>query len=89
MKVVCSKCNISGSLKAIQKVNKLQPNFLNGEIDHNVIIISKYKEYGISWKHCFLDVVLGLAYVVAKHGNDIRKIIGVSYENTSTESSLG
>ena len=38
---------------------------------------------------CFKDDVLGLAYVVAKHGNSIQKITGVSYGNSLTEAALG
>ena len=35
MKFVCSKCDISGSLRNIQKEYKIQPDFLKGEIVHS------------------------------------------------------
>ena len=51
MKFVCSKCHISGSLRDIEKEYKTQPNFMKGEIDHDVINISNYKDYGAHGKH--------------------------------------
>ena len=88
MKFVCSKCHISGSLKDLQKVYKIQPNSMKGEIDHNVINFSNFKDFENSWKPYLIDDVLGLAYVVAKHRNHIQKITCVSYKNSSTEASL-
>ena len=44
MKFVCSKCHITGSLKEKQREHKIQPNLMKEEIDHNVFIISKYKD---------------------------------------------
>ena len=36
-----------------------------------------------------VDDPLGLAYIVAKHGNSIKKITGVSNKNSLTEAALG
>ena len=88
MKFVCSKVHISGSLKKIQKEYKIQPQLIKGEIDHNLITSSDYKEHEKLRKPYLIDDVLGLAAVVAKHGNKIKKITGVSFENSLTESSL-
>ena len=46
MKFVCSKCHIAGSSRDIQKEYSIQPNLMKGEIDHDVNIISNYKNYG-------------------------------------------
>ena len=90
MKIVCSKCHISRSLKEKQKEYKIQPNLMRGEIDHDVINISNYKDYENSWEHYLIDDVVGLAFVVAKHGNHIQKITCVSsYKNSLTQVSLG
>ena len=45
MKFVCSKVHISGSLKKIQKEYTIQPQLIRGEIDHNLITLSNYKEH--------------------------------------------
>ena len=88
MKFVCSKVHISGSLKQIQKEYNIQRQLIKGEIDHNLITLSNYKEHEKLWKPYLIDDVLGLAAVVAKHGNKIQKITGVSFKNSLTESSL-
>ena len=63
---------------------------MKGEIDHDVINIIIYKDYENSWEHYLIDVVVGLAFVVAKHGNHIQKITCVSsYKNSLTQVSLG
>ena len=88
-KFVFSKCHISDSLKSIQKEYNIQPDLMKGEIDHDLISISKYKDYENLWRPYLIDNVLGLAYVAAKHGNRIQKITGVSYKNSLTEAALG
>ena len=45
MNFVCPKCHISGSLKIIQKEYNIQPDLMNGEINHDLIIIGIYKDY--------------------------------------------
>ena len=40
------------------------------------------------WKTNLTDNVIGLAAVIAKHGNKFRKITGVSFKNSLIESSL-
>ena len=88
MNFVCSKVYISGSLKKIQKEYNIQPQLIKGEIDHNPITLSNYKEHEKLWKPNLIDDVLGLAAVVAKHGNKFQKITGVSFKNSLTQSSL-
>ena len=88
MKFVCSKVHISGSLKKIQKEYNVQPQLIKGEIDHNLKTSSNYKEHEKLWKPYLIDDVLGLTAVLAKHGNKIQKITGVSFKNSLTESSL-
>ena len=56
--------------------------------DHNKITSSNYKEHDKLWKPYLVDDVLGLAAVVAKHGNKIQKVTGVSFKSSITESSL-
>ena len=73
MKFVCSKVHISGSLKKIQKEYNIQPQIIKGEIDHNLITLSNYKEHENIWKPYLIDDISGLAAVVAKHGNKIQK----------------
>ena len=80
--------HIPGSLKNIQKEYNIQPQLIKGEIDHNLITLSNYKEHENIWKPYLIDDVLGLAVVVAKHGNKIQKLTGVSFKNSLTESSL-
>ena len=89
MKFVCSKCHLSGSLKSIQKEYNIQPDLMKDEIDHDLINISNYKNYENLWRPYLISDVLGLAYVVVKHGNCIQKITGVSYKNSLTEAALG
>ena len=50
-----------------------------------MITLSKYKRNEKQWKRCLIDNVLGLAYVISKHGNCVQKITGVSYKNSLTE----
>ena len=88
MKFVCSNCHFSGALKNIQKEYSKQPHLLKSEIDQNLITLSTYKKHEKLWKPYLMDDVLGLAYVVAKHGNSVQKITGVSYKNSLTESAL-
>ena len=62
---------------------------MKGEINHELINIGNYKDYENSWRPYLIDDVIGLAYVIAKHGNSIQKITGVSYKNSLTEAALG
>ena len=87
MKFVCSKVHLSGSLKKIQKEYRIQPQLLKSEMEHNDISLSNYKEKEQLWKPYLVNDVLGLAAVIAKHGNNIQKITGVSFKNSLTESS--
>ena len=80
MNFVCSKYHIAGSLKEIQKDYNIQPDLMNGEINHNVNNVCNYKEYESSWKPHFIYDVLALANLVAKHGSHIQKFTGVSYK---------
>ena len=89
MQFVSSKCHLWGSFKSIRKEYNIQPDLKKGEISHDLISIGKCKAYEILWKPYLKDDVLGLAYVIAKHGNSIQKITGVSYKNRLTEPSLG
>ena len=88
-KFVCSKCHITGSLKDVQEEYSIQPQILKGDIAHDLILLSNYKEHEKLWKPYFVDDVRGPAYVVSEHGNSIQKITGVSYKNSLTESFLG
>ena len=58
MKFVCSKCHISGSLKSIQKEYNIQPDLMKGEIDHDLINISNYRDYKNLWRPYLIDDVL-------------------------------
>ena len=86
MKFVCSKCHISGSLKSIQKEYNIQRDLIKGEMNHELINVGIYKNYEY---YFLIDDVLGLAYVVAKHGNSIQKITDVSNKNSLAEAALG
>ena len=44
LKIVCSKCHISGSLKSIRKDYNIQPHLLKSEIEHDLITLSNYKQ---------------------------------------------
>ena len=89
MKCVCSICHISGSLKSIQKAYNIQPDLTKAEINHDLIKIRIYKDYENLWRPYLIDDVVGLAYLIAKHGNSIQIITGVSYENSLSEAALG
>ena len=88
MKIVCSKCHITGSLKSKQNEYNIQPDLMKGEINQDLINIALYKDYENLWRLYFIDDVLGLAYVLAKHGNSVQKITAVSYKNSLTEAAL-
>ena len=88
MKFVCSKCQIAGSLKDIQKQYIIQPQLLKREIAHDSITLSNYGKLESLWKVYLIDDVLGLDYVIRKHENAIQKLTGVAYKNSFTESSL-
>ena len=62
---------------------------MKGEINHDSIKIGNCKDYDNLRKPYLIEVVLGLEYVIAKHGNSIQKITGVSFKNNLTEASLG
>ena len=68
------------------KEYNIEPQWLKGEFAHELITLSKYKEHESLWKTYLVADVLGLAYVVSKHGNAVRKITGVSYKNSLRES---
>ena len=89
MKFVCSKCHISGSLKSVQKKYNMQPDLMRCEINHDSIIISNSKDYENLRRPYLIDDVLGLAYVIDKHGNSVQKVTGVSYKNRLTAAALG
>ena len=89
MQFVSSKCHLWSSFKSIREEYNIQPDLKKGEISHDLINIGKCKAYEILWKPYLKDDVLGLAYVIAKHGNSIQKITAVSYKNRLTEPSLG
>ena len=74
MKFVCSKVHISGSLRKIQKEYRIQPQLLKSEMEHNDISLSNYKQKEQLWKPYLINDVLGLAAVIAKHGNNIQKL---------------
>ena len=87
IKFVCSKVLISGSFKKIQKEYNFQPQLIKGEVDRNLITLSNYEQHEQLWKPYLIDDVLGLAAVIAKQGNKIQKLTGVSFKNLLTESS--
>ena len=82
MKHVCSKCHISGSLESIQKECNIQPDLMKVEIYHDLTNFGNYKDLENLWRPYLVVDVLGLAYVVAKHGSSIQKITGVSYKDS-------
>ena len=88
-KFVCSKCHITGPMKDIQKEHNMQPQLLKGERAHELIRLSNYEEHEKLWKPYLIDDVLGLVYAVSKHGKSLRKITGVSYNKSLTESYFG
>ena len=45
MRLVSSKCHISGSLKSIQQEHNIQPDLKKGEIIHDLINIGIYEDY--------------------------------------------
>ena len=78
IKFVCSKYHISGSLKSIQKKYNIQPDLVKSEKNQHLINIGIYKDYEHLWRPYLVDDILGVAYVIAKHGNSIQKNTGVS-----------
>ena len=62
---------------------------MRGEINHDLITVGIFKNYENIRRPYLIDDVLGSAYAVAKHGNIIQIITGVSYENSLTEAFLG
>ena len=86
MKFVCSKVHMSGSLKKIQKEYNFQTQRIKCEIGHNLTTLLNYKEHEKLWKPYLIDNVIGLASVVAKDGNKIQSVTGVSCKNSITES---
>ena len=77
IKFVCSKYHNSGSLKEIQKDYNIQPHFLKGEYSHDLITLSTKKKDENHWKLYLIDDVLGLVFVISKHGNCILNLTGV------------
>ena len=61
---------------------------MKGEINQNFINIGNYKDYENLWRAYLMDDVLGLEYVIAKHGNSVQTINGVSYKNSLAEAAL-
>ena len=57
-KLVCSECDITGSLKDNQIEYNLQPQFMKGEIAHVLITLSNYEEHESPWKPHLTDDVL-------------------------------
>ena len=62
--------------------------FKKVEISLDLTNIGTYKDFENLRGPYLIDDVLGLAYVIAKHGNSIQKITGVSYKKSLTEASL-
>ena len=88
MKFVCSEVHISGSLRKIQKEYEIQPQLLKTEMEHNDVTLYNYREKKHIWKPYLINDILGLAMLVARHGNKIQKTTGVSFKNSLTQSSL-
>ena len=58
MKCVFSNCHISGSLKSIQKEYNIQADLMKDEINHDLINIGIYKNYGNLLAPYLIDDVL-------------------------------
>ena len=89
MKFACSKCHISGSLKSIQKEYNIPTEKTKSEIIQDLTIIGIYKDYEILWRPYLSDDIVGIVYVVAKHGKNFQKMTGVSYKISLKEASSG
>ena len=73
MKFVCSKCHISGPFKEIQNEYIIQPQLFKIENEHDLITLSSSKKQGNQSKPYLIDDILGLAYIISKHGKFIQK----------------
>ena len=62
-----------GISKRDSKEYNIQPHLLKRENEHDLITLSNYKDHERLWRPYLIDDVLGLAYVVSKHGNSIQK----------------
>ena len=85
---VCSRCHISGSLNNIQKEYNIQTETKKGKFSQELVFIGGYEDFENLWRPYLADYVLGLAYVVARRGNDIQNITGVLNKNSLTVTSL-
>ena len=88
MKFICSRVHIAGELRKIEKEYNVQPELLKSNMEHNQVNIHNYKDLEHIWKPYLKLDILGLASLIAKHGNDIQSITKVSFKNSLTESSL-
>ena len=86
VKFTCSKSQIKGSL---EKIGKLQPELLKGEIEHSIINKNNFAVLKHIWEPYLISDVLCLAFIYATHSMEMQKMSGFGIKDCLTEASLG
>ena len=89
VKFTCSKSHIKGSLENIGKEYGLQPELLEGEIEHSGIKKNSFVALKHIWEPYLKLDVLCLAFIYARHSMEMQKMPGFGIKDCLTEASLG
>ena len=89
VKFTCSKSHIKGSLEKIGREYGLQPELLNGEIDHSNINKNKFVKLRYIWEPYLISENLRLAFIYARHSMEMQKMTSFGIKDCLTEASLG
>ena len=89
VKFTRTKSHTKGSLEKIRREYGLQPELLNGEIEHSVIINGNFADLRPIWETYLKLEVLCLASIYARHSMQMHNMNGFGIKGCLTEASLG
>ena len=86
---VCTRLQISGSSDKIGRENGLQPELLEGDVNHSKITKHKYIELRDVGEPYLESDDLSLAFVYARPAKELQEVTEIGIEEFLTEPSLG
>ena len=89
VKFTSTNSHIKGSLEKIGKEYGLQPELLNGEIEHSTINKTNFADLRRIWEPYLKSEVICLAFIYARQSVEMQKLSGFGIKDCLTEGSLG